>query len=158
MQLAADFVDGFFDGAVLERGEMRTSRGRGSDFEGVILHLIVNVLDDPYSRGHQVNIAVAVFLAGGRLRDARLRRQRKRARRSDLRPRVFRLGLQFGASRGKSDAVNGDVSQLRLPQDLPELGFAARVGSFGKDHQHATAAGLIRSGLRMPESISTPRA
>src|SRR2546430_8172567 len=93
VQLAADFVDGFFDGAVLEGREVRASRGGRGDFERVIFHLIVNVLNDPDGRGHQVNIAVAVLLAGGSLRDAWLRRQRKRAGRSDLRPRIFGLGL-----------------------------------------------------------------
>src|SRR5207249_9487292 len=139
---------GFFDGTVLEGGEVRASRGSDGDFERVILHLIVNVLDDPDRRGHQVNIAVAVLLAGGRLRYAGLRRQRKCAGRSDLRPRVFGLGLQLRASGGEPDTVNGDVSQLRLPQDLAELGFASDIGSFGDDHQHTAAAGVIRSDLR----------
>src|SRR5205807_1139626 len=60
----------------------------GADF-----HLIVNVLHGPDGRGHQVNIAVAVFFAGGGLRDAGLRGKRKRAGRGDLRPGIFRFGL-----------------------------------------------------------------
>ena len=114
----------------------------------MILHLVVNVLHDPDGRGHQVDIAVAILLAGGRLRDAGLRWKRKRARRSDLRPRVFRLGLQFCARGRKPDAINGDVGQLGLAQDFAQFGLAANISGFRDDHQHAPAAGLIGGGLR----------
>src|ERR1700694_1373587 len=103
VQLAADFVDGFFDGAVLERGEVRPAGGGSRDFEGVILHLILNVLDGPDGGGHQVNVAVAIILAGGGLRSARLRRKWKCAGRGDPRTRIFRLGLAPGARERKPD-------------------------------------------------------
>jgi len=37
----------FFNGAVLERGEVGAAGGRGGDFERVVFHLIVNVLHGP---------------------------------------------------------------------------------------------------------------
>src|SRR6266567_1642830 len=133
VQLAADFVDGFFNGAVLERGEVRAAGGGCGDFDGVVLHLIVNVLDGPDGERHQIDITVAVLLAGGRLGNAGLRGKRKRARRCDLRPGVFRLGPQFGAGGGQAHTVNGHVGELRLPQDFAELCLAADIGGFGEN-------------------------
>src|SRR5207253_7516513 len=121
MQLAADFVDGLFDGAVLEGGEMDASRGGGGDFERVVFRLIVDVLYGPDGGGHQVDVAVAVFFAGGRLRSAGLRGKRKRAWRRDLRPGILCFGLELGASGGESDAVNRHVDKLRPPQDFAQL-------------------------------------
>jgi hypothetical protein len=38
------------------------------------------------------------------------------------------LGLKLGAFRGKPDAVNGDVVELRLAEHCAELRAAADVG------------------------------
>src|SRR5882672_7248521 len=80
VQLAADFIDGLFNGAILERRKVRAAGGRGGDLQGVVLYLVVNVLYGPDGESHQVDVAVAVRFAGGRLRRARLWRKRKRAR------------------------------------------------------------------------------
>src|ERR1700682_1393959 len=65
VQLAANFIDSPFDGAILERGKMRAARGCRGNLQGVVLDLIVNVLHGPDSRCQNVNVAVAVRFAGG---------------------------------------------------------------------------------------------
>src|SRR3979409_2006906 len=60
VQFAAYLVDGFFNGAVLEGGEVCAAGRGGGDFKRVIPHLIVNVLDGPDGGGQQIALAVAV--------------------------------------------------------------------------------------------------
>jgi hypothetical protein len=41
------------------------------------------------------------------------------------------------------DAVNCHVGQLRLPQHFAQFCFAANIGSFGENHEHAAVPGFV---------------
>src|SRR5882762_10628290 len=84
MQLAANLINGFLNGAILEGGQMRASGGRGSNFEGMILDLIFSVLHRPDGQSWIVDVAVAILFAGGRLRSAGLWRKRSEEHTSEL--------------------------------------------------------------------------
>jgi len=75
------------------------------------------------------------------LRSAGLWWKRKRAGRGDFRSGVLRLRLQFGASGGKSDAVDRHVSQLRLTQHFAELCLTA-------GHRWLRRESSVRGGAR----------
>src|SRR5205807_8609849 len=65
-----NLVDGFFDGAVLERAQMRAAGPRCGNFQCIAFHLVVYVLHRPNHGGHQVGAAIAVVvLVGWRCRD-----------------------------------------------------------------------------------------
>src|SRR5271156_6784854 len=116
VEFGADFVDGFFDGVVLEGGEVRATGGSGGNFEGVALDLILGVLDDPDGGVSQIDAVTGVFRVGS-LHAAGDRRSAKGA--GGCRANVivaFGLGLQFGPCGGEADAVNGDVGELRFAE------------------------------------------
>ena len=149
MKFAADFVDGVFDGAIFERGEMFAAGASRGEFERISLHFVFHVLHGPDDGGHQVAATIAGCGGVGRLDGAGERWSAECAGRRGLRRRVARLGLQLGTSGGEADAVDRDVLELRLAEDFAELCAAAGVGGFGQNQHDTAAAGFVGCRLRL---------